>query len=213
MKTALLILLFLLMAAISTAQMPVAECDGFRRKVGILTDGDTPFLSDYDYTTITGLTQLPLFAPSDTTPRQEVERHLYMFEARILAFRRQPNGDIYLVLRDPYSLSDSTIAAIIPNPECTDVAQSTQSYRYKAAYEEVVWMYGDPDTTLRPVQQLYYPLTITGVPFYNMPQQDMVQAANRLEIHPILCIGVLRDTAVDEGGSVPLKMNLSRRED
>jgi hypothetical protein len=213
MKNLILVLPLLLVAATSTAQMPASDCDGFRRKVSTLTDADTQFLTNYEYTTVTGLTQLPLFTPTDTTPRQEAERHIYMVEARILAFKRQQNGDIYLVLRDPYSGADSTLTAIIPNPECPDVSESSQWSRYRNAFQEVIWTYGEPDTTLRSVEQLWSPLTITGIPFYNEPHHDTEQAANNLELHPVLNVEFLRDTAVDEGSSLPLKMNLSQNDD
>jgi hypothetical protein len=208
MKHPILILLFLLMAATSTAQMPVDNCDGFRRKVSTLTDADTLFLDDPpEHTTISKLTQLPFFDPFDTTSRQEAERHTYYFKSILVAVKRERNGDIYLVLRDPYT--DSTMLATIPDPECPDVHSTSFWQEYYWSRDMLTTYNGEIDTTLTQID-FPYPVSIIGIPFYNRVRGEAEQAMNNIEIHPVLRFNYFGDTAVDDGSSLPLKMNLSQ---
>jgi hypothetical protein len=162
----------------SSASEP--ECGVERWHVKILTD---PAASQINRTPITTTiaTQnaFPEITVSEDTTRMAFEEQVVTVSCTIVAFVREDDKDIHLIIVD--NAKDSMIAEI-PSTECAEVAASAYASDFDAASQWVTTNLGTPSTDFKNVNKA---VTITGVLFQDFNHGQDGHAKNYREIHPV----------------------------
>ncbi len=157
-----------------------AECGVERWHVKILTD---PAVGAIHWqpvaTTIADQNSFPQINVSDDTGRMAFEEQAVTVPATIVAFKREDDQDIHLVLVD--SFQDSMIAEI-PSTSCPEVAASAYAPDYNSAAQWVTAHLGTPTSDFKHVN---VNATITGVLFQDFAHGQTGHARNYREVHPV----------------------------
>jgi len=173
MRTGIM-LIGLLIPAVLTAQGG-ARCGSDRWSVKTLTDPYRDSVSSaVEPTSVAALVDLP--QPRESRPqlgRLPLERRTFRVRAVLVDQRFQDDGDIHLVLADPTDRSKLLVAEI-PDSAC---ATGT---RHASDFAEA----------RRAVNQLANGLTleVTGVAFWDDDHGQVGNAANGIELHPVLLV-------------------------
>lgn len=168
----ILLLIGLMFPALLTAQQGAA-CGVQRWPVKILADPDRDSVSSTpEPTSIAALVALP--EPRESRPargRLAMERRTFRIRAILVTTRTQADGDLHLVLADPSDSSKQLIAEI-PDSACA------LGSRHASDFAEA----------RRTVDGLAFGLLIevTGVAFWDNDHGQIGNAANGIEIHPVI---------------------------
>ena len=159
------------------------ECGIERWHVKILTD---PAVSTINWTpiptTIAEQNSFQKITTSVDTARMAFEEQAVSLPATIVAFKKEDDHDIHLVLVD--QAQDSMIGEI-PGTSCAEVAASPYAGQFDAAAQWVTDHLGTPDTYFKHVK---VNVTITGVLFQDFAHGQTGHAKNYREIHPVMKI-------------------------
>ncbi len=156
------------------------ECGIERWHVKILTD---PAVSSINWTPVTTTVaeqnSFPEITVSEDTTRMAFEEQAVSVSSTIVAFVREDDKDIHLIIVD--DAHDSMIAEI-PSTECAEVAASAYASQFDAAAQWVTTNLGTPSTDFKNVNVT---ATITGVLFQDFAHGQDGHAKNYREIHPV----------------------------
>ncbi len=150
-----------------------ATCGGQRWTVKTLTDPDRDSVSStVEPTSIPALISLP--EPRESRPshgRLAMERRTFRVRAVLLRTRLESDGDLHLILADPLD-STSLLIAEIPDSACA------VGGRHASDFAEA----------RRAVDSLPFGLLVevTGVAFWDNDHGQLGNAANGIELHPVL---------------------------
>lgn len=182
-KSYLVLICLLLCSNIAVGQ---SECEGVERwSVKTLSDVDTQLVrfDSVATTTVAELARLPKLKTGHNTPRLPEEREVYMVTGRLLHYKREPDRDLHLVLKD--LSSDSTIVLEVPDPACPEAASTSRASAYAAIIQWIKDSVGNPTTKFKDTDKL---VRVTGVRFGDFWHGQRGMAHNCLELHPILTI-------------------------
>jgi hypothetical protein len=177
MRTGILLIVLLLAAsypATLTAQGG-ARCGSDRWSVKTITDGQRDSVSfEAEPTTVAALFDLP--QPHESRPqlgRLPLERRTFRVRAILVEQRFQSDGDIHLVLADPTDRSKMLVAEI-PDSACATGTRRASDFA----------------EARRVVNQLAngLELEVTGVAFWDDDHGQVGNAANGIELHPVLLV-------------------------
>ena len=156
------------------------ECGVERWHVKILTD---PAVSQINgtpvTTTLAAQNAFPELSVSEDTTRMTFEEQAVTIACTIVAFKKEDDKDIHLILVD--NAHDSMIAEI-PSTDCAEVAASAYAADFDAASQWVTTNLGTPSTSFKNVSKA---VTITGVLFQDFDHGQDGHAKNYREIHPV----------------------------
>jgi hypothetical protein len=156
------------------------ECGIERWHVKILTD---PATSSINWTpistTIAEQNGFPQVNVSEDTTRMAFEDTVVSMSCTIVAFKREDDKDIHLIVVD--AALDSMIAEI-PSTDCAEVAASSHASDFDAAAAWVSTNLGTPSTDFKHVSKS---VTIIGVLFQDFPHGQDGHAKNYREVHPV----------------------------
>ena len=156
------------------------ECGIERWHVKILTDAAS---SNIDWTpvgtTIAEQNSFPQLKLSEDTTRMPFEEQAVSMPCTIVAFKREDDKDIHLILVD--AAQDSMIGEI-PGTSCAEVAASSHASDFDAAAAWVSTNLGTASTNFKDVSKS---VTITGVLFQDFAHGQDGHAKNYREIHPV----------------------------
>jgi hypothetical protein len=159
------------------------ECGVERWHVKILTD---PASANINWnsigTTLAEQNAFPTISMSEDTIRMDFEKQVVSVQATIVAFKKEDDKDIHLILID--NASDSMIAEI-PGTVCGEVAASPHAADFQSAAAWVANNLGTPSTEFKQVNK---PVTVTGILFQDFAHGQDGHAKNYREIHPVLNI-------------------------
>ncbi len=164
----------------SPSSPPEAPCGVERWSVKILTD---PAAANIDWTpvatTIAEQNSFPQVTVSEDTARMSFEEQAVSMPCTIVAFKKEDDHDIHLILVD--AEQDSMIGEI-PGTSCAEVAASPFAPEFNSAAAWVANHLGTPATYFKHVDAN---VTITGVLFQDFPHGQDGHARNYREIHPV----------------------------
>jgi hypothetical protein len=156
------------------------ECGIERWHVKILTDGDTSSINWTPVTTtLAKQNSYPELTVSEDTTRMALEDSVVSVACTIVAFKKEDDKDIHLIIVD--NAKDSMIAEI-PSIDCAEVAASSYASEFSAASQWVTNNLGTPSTDFKNVNKA---VTITGVLFQDFNHGQDGHARNYREIHPV----------------------------
>ena len=156
------------------------ECGVERWHVKILTDPDTSSINWTPVTTTLAVqNSYPKLTVSEDTTRMAFEDSVVTVKCTIVAFKREDDKDIHLIIVD--DAKDSMIAEI-PSTECAEVAASAYASDFDAASQWVTTNLGIPSTSFKNVNKT---ATVTGVLFQDFNHGQDGHAKNYREIHPV----------------------------
>lgn len=156
------------------------ECGIERWHVKILTDVAASAINWTPVgTTIAEQNTFPKITVSEDTTRMAFEDTVVSMACTIVAFKREDDKDIHLILVD--AAQDSMIGEI-PGTSCAEVAASPHASDFDNAAAWVSTNLGTPSTNFKPVSKA---VTITGVLFQDFAHGQDGHAKNYREIHPV----------------------------
>ncbi len=156
------------------------ECGVERWHVKILTDAAVSTINwTPTTTTIVAQNSFPEIKVSEDTGRMDFEEQAVSIQGTVIAFKREDDMDIHLILVDTFQ--DSMIAEI-PSTSCAEVAASAYASEFDAASAWVTNNLGKPTTAFKNVNKS---VTVTGVLFQDFNHGQDGHAKNYREIHPV----------------------------
>jgi hypothetical protein len=186
MKKLSLILLMLLFPVLIYAQ-----CNKDRLPVKTLTDVDSnqvvfkPIFSDIEYLTNTK----PYLNPIYNGIRMQEEISMYLINVSITGYKFNSDNDIYVTLTSISNIN-TTMIAVLPNPECDVMKKSSKYMKMKFMYYWFLENIGQPTSKYTRLVKPYQ-VEIVGILFYD----DMKQkygANNGVELCPVLNIVITK---------------------
>jgi hypothetical protein len=166
-----------------SADTTETECGVERWNVKTLTDPDT---SSIVWTpvasTIAEQNGFAEISVDVNTPRQDFEKKVVTIQCNIVAYKKEDDSDIHLVLLD--AQNDSMIGEI-PSIYCNEVAGSPYASEFQTASQWITDNLGKPSTDFKYSNAQ---VTITGVQFQDFEHEEVGHAKNYREIHPVLKI-------------------------
>jgi len=160
----------------------VRQCGRERWEQKILSDYDTAMIhfNRATLTSIASLGQLPTVVADEFMPRQPYERNLYSVDALLCGYSLDNDGNFRLYLRDP--ATHRTMPALIPDPDCPEIAATPHAASYRATRQWIRATVGQPaDSFAAPIL-----VAVTGVGLYEVLNREQWMAANRLALHPVI---------------------------
>lgn len=167
-----------------TALPAMANACGHERwaiKTGTDHDASEINLSDVVPAEVENLTHLS--APSHLPLHHRIkpiELSVYYVKATLLEYKREKDGDYYLVLKGRHG---QTMIAEIPSPDCVG-SNSPLKAGIKKARREFNARY----KVTRSFGHVHTPVTVTGVGFFDFDHGQTGAAPNAIELHPVLDI-------------------------
>lgn len=160
----------------------VRQCGRERWEQKILSDDDTAMInfSRATLTSIGNLGQMPTVVADEFMPRQPYERNIYSVDALLCGYRLDNDGNFRLYLRDP--ATDRTMPALIPDPDCPEIAATPHAASYRATRQWIRATVGPPADSLG----LPMLVAVTGVGLYEALNHEQWRAENRLALHPVI---------------------------
>ena len=156
------------------------ECGIERWHVKVLTDAAASSINWVPAaTTIAEQNAFPHVNVSEDTTRMSFEDTVVSMACIIVAFKREDDKDIHLILVD--AAQDSMIGEI-PSTSCAEVAASPHASDFEAAAAWVSTNIGTPSAEFKHVSKS---VTITGVLFQDFGHGQDGHAKNYREIHPV----------------------------
>lgn len=156
------------------------ECGIERWHVKILTDAASAnIIWTPVTTTIAEQNAFPKITVNEDTTRMSFEDTVVSLACRIVAFKREYDKDIHLILVD--AAQDSMIGEI-PGTSCAEVAASPHASDFEAAATWVSNNLGTPTTDFKHVSKS---VTITGVLFQDFAHGQDGHSKNYREVHPV----------------------------
>ena len=160
----------------------VRQCGRERWAQKILADDDTAMINftRAGLTSIGNLGQLPRVVADEFMPRQPYERNIYSVDALLCGYALDNDGNFRLYLRDPSGAY--SMPALIPDPNCPEIAATPRAEMYRAVREWIRASVGNPtDSVASPVL-----VAVTGVGLYEVLNHEKWMATNRLALHPVI---------------------------
>ena len=161
-------------------------CGVYRWRIKTLADPDAKSIrwKPVD-TTIKDLATMTSPAWFDRTRRNSNEFYVYRVRAILARVHKNLDQDMHLLLRDPEDPRYRMVAEI-PNPSC---ARATEHYSDVAANRLTARVL---NARGRHAQAL---VEVTGVGFFDRFHRTRGSARNRFELHPVLDLVEIRDSA------------------
>ena len=107
-----------------------------------------------------------------------------MVKAKVVGIKKMADRDFHLVISSPHDAS-LTMITELGDPECAKAASSREVLRIRKARQAFVSLLGAP--------RLYFTRTdavemveVTGIGFFDRVHGQTGQAANGIELHPVL---------------------------
>jgi hypothetical protein len=142
-------------------------------------------------TSVAHLVAIVTPTPSSTMPRyQPVEDSTYIVTCKITIKKAEADSDFHLVL----SNGSQTLIGEIPDPICASVAASPYACQFQACRNFINAHIASGNVSNVNIPQV----TVTGVAFVDPPHGQTGAAPNNLELHPILNIYFVTQTAIEE---------------
>ena len=163
------------------------KCGKWRWDVKTLQDSDTSKINFTD-TVKTSIESLSGIIPplGKHLTRSKMESVLYSVSGLLVAFKREDDGDIHVILKD--ELTNKTIVCELPCPDCSGNTSFVTTFKRGAIWFE--------DNIGIPTERFQYPknihLTVIGLPFFDYEHGSKWEAGNGLEIHPCLKISITK---------------------
>jgi len=166
------------------------HCGTERWAVKTLSDDDASDVSStVQDTTVAALTALP-----EPTSRPEAARirstevTTFRVRARLLAYKREADEDVHLVLADEQD-PDVQMIAEIPNPDVCQLACSSRfADTFRQARAALLAPFGGHLTTCTRWLEDDVRVVLTGVGFFDFPHRQTGLAPNAIELHPVLAV-------------------------
>lgn len=164
------------------------KCGSYRWPVKTLTDLDK---DNVDFSpqamSVSELADAPRpkSKPKDSRV-SALELRVVKVDAQIIAFFREGDRDVHIILADP---NDTTkqIVAEIPNVQCAGACFSKHRSDFKSAREKFVERLGEPGTSRKNISNPVL-VHIVGIPFFDKKHKQKGGAPNAIELHPVLDI-------------------------
>lgn len=142
-------------------------------------------------TTISNLISLPTTVPTNATPRIiGLEDQVYTITATLSIKKEENDSDLHLVLSNGGA---THMICEIPNPDCYAATLSSHREEYRAARNWVL-SHMQKGTVYLNIP----PVTVTGVAFVDFSHGQTGEAANHLELHPVLDIHFASESGINE---------------
>lgn len=174
-KLSRVVLFLLLSLQIASAQCGKAKWD---IKTGSDLEG---FSLSETHTTLADLTQLPKPKYSKQRQKDTVEGSVLNLDARLVEYKREPDGDYHLILTD----GSHFLVAEIPDPDCaSDSPFHDAIARARATFESA-------DYDLQPSTRFKITnvaVSVKGLGFFDKSHGAKSAAPNDLEIHPVTAL-------------------------
>lgn len=164
------------------------KCGVQRWSIKTLTDAAaTQVDSTPQDVTVQHLRSIPAPKPlPDDTRLAPVEFTTFRVRARLVAWKKEDDEDLHLVLADPHN-SHRTIIAEVPNSTCQLVCSSASVNRFLQARNALIARLGPPPASFKTPHPM--PLvTVTGVGFFDFIHGQNGVAPNGFELHPVTSI-------------------------
>src|SRR5262249_50199572 len=132
---------------------------------------------------------------SETRREAAVEQQAVQVKAILIGYKREPDGDLHIVLADQ---SDTEITMIVEIPgadKCSFACSSAHAVEFRTARAAFLNGIKDHKATkcFRTMVEDGVMITMTGVPMFDRLHGQTGVAENGIELHPVL--------SVDWGGS------------
>ena len=167
----------------SSTDFTGVECGVERWNVKTLLDSDASSISWTPVASTVaqqnGYTEVSV---GENTPRLDFEKQVVSIQCTIMAYKKEGDSDIHLVLLD--AQNDSMIGEI-PSIYCSEVGASPYASEFSAASHWVTNNLGKPSTSFK---YSNISVTITGVQFQDFEHEEVGHAKNYREIHPVIKI-------------------------
>jgi hypothetical protein len=165
-----------------------ATCGAERWAVKTLSDRDASRVNLHPVaTSVTALRRLAAPSVLPDTRLPGVERHTYKVRARLIAFKREEDHDIHLVIAQPGRAS-ATMISEFPDTTCPGARSSAERAEMRRARASLVAACGQPSSSS--FRSLHGLATISGVGFFDFNHGQRGVAPNAIELHPVLKIRV-----------------------
>jgi hypothetical protein len=127
---------------------------------------------------------------SDTRRETAVEQQTVQVKALVIGYKREPDGDLHIVIAD---LSDPEITMIVEIPDaekCSFACSSAHAEEFRVARKAFLDGIKDHKATkcFRTMQEDDVEITMTGVPMFDRLHGQTGVAENGLELHPLLSV-------------------------
>lgn len=125
---------------------------------------------------------------SDTRRETAIEQKAVTVRALVIGYKREPDGDLHIVLGD---LNDPEITMIVEIPDadkCSFACSSAHASEFRTARQAFLAGIKDHQATkcFRNMQEDAVLVTMTGVPMFDRLHGQTGVAANGIELHPVL---------------------------
>lgn len=176
----------------NTPKIMAQNCGEERWSVKTLSDPDTIDIN-FNYivpSTIGEQIKIINIPNSQTGKRSRYEDTLYSLNCLIIAFKKENDKDIHIVLKD-INTNETMVGELISD-ECDEVKNTS---RYNLFVELNKWFrenIGHPTSKLKHPKEPI-PVKITGVSFYDFLHGQKGMASNGREIHPILSMSLIKN--------------------
>lgn len=131
-------------------------------------------------TSIENLGQLPTVIADEFMPRQPYERNIYSVDALLCGYIIDGDRNFRLYLRDP--AGNWTMPALIPDPNCPEIAATRHAEMYRAIREWIYTGVGQPTDSFASPKLV----AVTGIGLYEALNHEKWMAGNRLALHPVI---------------------------
>jgi hypothetical protein len=141
--------------------------------------------------TIRSLTdEKPPQSLSDTHRETQVEQRAVRIKALLIGYKREPDGDLHIVLADLNDPEITLIAEIPDADKCSFACSSQHADEFRAARKAFLDGIKDHQATkcFRSMQEDGVPITMTGVPMFDRLHGQTGVAENGIELHPVLTV-------------------------
>lgn len=127
-------------------------------------------------TTVAALRALP--APVNPVARTDGEKQVVRVHATVFAYKTEADSDVHLGVKDAQG---STMIFEIPDPACVN-----DSFKAQIAQARSTWDSAHPSGVSFTTGS--WPVTVTGVVFFDRSHGQLAVAPNAVEVHPVLSI-------------------------
>lgn len=138
-------------------------------------------------TTIEHLASLPVPAGFSRwhDDRYDAETQAYALQVRLVAWKREADQDLHIVVADPANASETMIVEP-PSPLCPAMRASGYAAQPAAVRTALVRCFGQPPTTHFAAFPPHTLAVVEGIAFFDVLHHQDGAARNGIELHPLL---------------------------
>lgn len=121
---------------------------------------------------------------SDKARTRPIECQVWQVTGKLLAFKSEDDRDFHIILED-LMLPNATMIVEIPDATCQSACDGSHKSEIAEARETFIRMFGLPTRRFHIVQESTL-VTVTGVGFFDSEHGQRGEAANGIELHPVI---------------------------